>query len=83
MLFKCKVCSEKDKRITELNSQIEFLRKMLGETASTGTNPSPVSLEADGILSGQQHIIQIDEPQEEATEEEIDDEATRLLSGNY
>ena len=84
MWFKCSVCAEKDKRISDMRSEIEHLRKLLRpdvDQAALTMN----SLEADGILSGQQHIIEIPDQIKLKVKEQEDElsEASRILAGTY
>lgn len=81
-MFKCKVCAEKDRRIQDLKSQIETLKQLV--VPANDPNQVPiVHLEADGILSAQQHTVQVEEdfPETQNTEELA--ERDRLLSANY
>lgn len=78
MWGKCKVCAEKDRRILDLKDQISVLRRQLLPVNSS--NPTVTSLEMDGVMSGQQHIIEIPETAEEIAEAR---ERDRLLSGQY
>lgn len=84
MWFKCAVCAEKDKRVSDLHSEIAHLRKLLRPDVDQSALTLN-SLEADGILSGQQHIIEIpDEVKIKLKEQEEEaSEASRILAGTY
>ncbi len=82
-MFKCKRCSEKDLRITDLKEQISYLKNML----TPETNGVPTSLmEADAIMSGRQDVIELfanaptPSPDSEAG---IQSERDRLIAGTY
>lgn len=82
-MFKCKVCAEKDQRISDLKAQITHLQQLVTPTNSPDKIPA-LSLESDAILSGQQHVIRIDEaevPKDEA--DAVIAERDRILSANY
>jgi len=82
MLFTCKVCAEKDERIEDLKNQIQFLRAMLAPREDVSV--SAQQLEADAVLSAQQHIVNIPLTQEQLIQaEEERRERDRLLSGTY
>lgn len=74
MFFKCKICSAKDAHIASLRAQIEDLRRLT--IPENSVEPTVIQLESDGILSAQQHVIEVDDA-------EIAAERDRLLSGNY
>lgn len=75
MFGKCKACEEKDKRIADLKSQIDFLQ-LLSQPQEKIENKT-VHLEANAILSGhQEQIISYED-------EEVIAERERILSGNY
>lgn len=86
MFFSCKVCAEKDKRIEELHAQVKFLKSMLSSPSNPG-DVTAYALEADGILSAQQHILDVEIPDsEQFVSREADNELSerdKLLSGNY
>lgn len=78
MLFKCRVCAEKDKRIQDLLGQIADLRKLaIPDTSKI----SLVSLESDAVMSGHDEQIPIEIREDEALESSY--ERDRLLSGTY
>lgn len=88
MFGKCRVCAEKDKqigdkdsRIADLKAQIEDLRSLVLPKNTPGVIPL-VSLEADAIMSGKDEAIEIPDAQR-AELDEIQSEATRILSGTY
>lgn len=68
-MFKCRVCQEKDLRITELKEQIQFLKNQL--------NPPPkvqhYELQQDLLLEGGAN-------EEVTPEQEIDDKAEEVLN---
>lgn len=80
MIFKCRVCSEKDARIADLKAEIATLRELV--LPRDPFKISPIALEADAVLtpSNDSPIISDEEIQEA---EEIQSEATRLFAGNY
>lgn len=89
MLFKCKLCSEKDRRIDDLKAHIASLEALTIPKNDPFKLPI-IQYEADAILSGQQH--QTDVSESSATDliimdtpeaEEIRSERDRLLSGTY
>jgi hypothetical protein len=82
-MFKCKVCAEKDQRIADLKAHITQLSSLV--TPNNAPDEVPMrALEADAILSGQQHVIEIDD--QEVPEDNTDlviTERDRILSANY
>jgi hypothetical protein len=79
LMFKCKVCEEKDKRISDLHKQIEFLKQL----ASPSSQIPLINYEANNVLNGAGN----DEP-ELTAEEQVQlqkekEERDALLSGNY
>jgi len=80
-MFKCKVCSEKDKRIDDLQSQIAMLRAMV-TPPSTARDIPILQVEADAVLSGKQDPIGIPESQLLAWDQR-QSEAHRILAGTY
>jgi hypothetical protein len=81
MFGKCKVCAVHELRIADLKAQMEMLKGLVLPT-NTGNKPSAHQLEADGILSGQQHVIEVHEEEAKETFDELV-ERDRLLSGTY
>lgn len=82
-MFSCRTCREKDARIADLKEQIAMLRR-LALPDNNPHNPTAHALEADAILSGQQHVIEIDESELPDTEmDAITHERDRILSGTY
>lgn len=75
-MFKCKVCLEKDKRITELQEQVTYLREMTNPGRLTVTLPR-VHEEANRVLSN------VDMPVPTEMDLSIEEEATRILTGNF
>lgn len=85
MLFKCKVCAEKDARIQDLKQQIESLQSLVIPDNSLDKIPAN-HLEADGVLSGMQHTITVPGAEdlfEPSTIQEERSERDRILSGTY
>jgi hypothetical protein len=87
-MFKCKVCLEKDKRIADLKSQIDFYKTML----RPGENLSAVHLEANKILEGANEpiydmpVIEIEQSDSKDVRTErrvIEQEFNTIISGNY
>ena len=83
-MFSCKVCAEKEKRVSDLLSEIDFLRNLVRPSAPTDYTKLPtVSLEADAIISVADHQIENLSPEERLRQEEIASEASRVLNGTY
>lgn len=81
-MFRCKACPIHEQRIADLKEQIATLKQLVIPASSDVT---PIrSLEADAILSGQQHIIEIGESElpKDDTDAEIL-ERDRLFAGTY
>lgn len=68
-------------RISELKSQITDLKKLVFSSTSS-THIPLVSLEADAVLSQKDETIFISE-EEMARIQDVEAEASRILSGNY
>jgi len=80
-MFSCKTCPQKDERIADLKDQISFLRS---QVQPSGDQMTLGQLEADAILSGQQHIIEIrDDGSLVQSADDENSERDRILSGNY
>jgi len=85
-MFKCKVCAERALRVEDLQARVTFLEKWLTEPRK---EPAIEHLEADAILNATQHVIEIPENHETPpseypmSQQEIDAEAERLLTGAY
>jgi hypothetical protein len=84
-LFTCRVCREKDARISDLKEQIESLKQ---QVLSPNARSAPaLTFEADGVLSGQQHVIDLskDTPADENVAHYPDEqsERDRLFAGTY
>lgn len=88
-MFKCKVCSEKDKRLADLQAHIDLLTKWVMQPHK---EVLPEQHEADAILSATQHIIDIsDNPENHETPlsqyplsvQEIENERERIMNGTY
>lgn len=83
MFGKCKICLEKDVRISELKEQISFLRSI--------AYPKPysplVTLEANRILDGaNSEILEVDTSDNKDLQKEFEQAALEhdlILSGNY
>jgi hypothetical protein len=61
-MFKCKVCAEKEKRITGLESEIAFLRDFVRPKVPAGAREVlPEQLEADAVISASTDQLIIDE----------------------
>lgn len=62
-MFHCKVCAEKDRRISDLNlllkTQIDLLEKVIAPNYSKS-----VSYQADLALNGAGHDVEVEEPSE-------------------
>ncbi len=84
-MFKCKVCLEKDNRIKDLYSQIEFLKRMVSPSDyALPTINTEMNYTLDG--AGREEIIM---PEKEYTEDELKQyaadraEEQAILSGTY
>jgi len=78
-MFRCKVCAEKDARISDLKEEIKHLRNVL--------NPAPrvnkYEFEADNLLSGgNTERITIDEEAEQKENERLQREQDLIFSMN-
>ena len=79
-MFKCKICDEKDKRITDLKEEILHIRAIL--------NPPPrinrYEIEQDNLLNGgnSETIHPIDEESERLQSQAAQREADIIFSGN-
>jgi len=81
-MFKCKACECRQKTITVLEEQNEFLRSMLQPKPANELN----NIEADAMLSGHSEVIEIKTTSEQVEEAEISEELRErdlLLSGSY
>lgn len=81
-MFKCKVCIEKDARISELREQVKYFRSVL--------NPEPkvnkYEFEADNLLNGggtETITSVIDVEAEQKENDRIQREQDAIFSGNY
>lgn len=83
MFGPCKVCMEKDKRTQTLQSEVDFLRKLVRPNVSNSI--TAVELEADGVMSGQteQIVIQTHEEYDREEQARILAERDDLLNGTY
>lgn len=82
MFFKCRVCLEKDKRITELKEHMIYLKALM---PTTSADPLPYALEAQKILDGSMsEIIDITPPSKDKLKEMnyIKLEESKMLSGD-
>lgn len=81
MLFKCKVCQEKDKRIADLQKQINFMQRQLIPVHATAQD-----IEMNKMLEGASlPIIELKETTEDKAKEdlEVEREAVSIITGNY
>lgn len=83
MFFKCKVCEEKDKRISELKDNIKYLQNMLNPQAS-----NMVNVEANKMLDGSSlPVVEVElssSSEDKIKEDEkILREANAILTGEY
>ncbi len=84
MFGKCKVCAEKDKRISSLEDQVAFLRDLAHPRVDNENIPAS-NHEANGVLDALQEHITIETRADAAhnlSEEEIA-EREALLGGTY
>jgi hypothetical protein len=89
----CKVCAEKDKRVSSLETEIAFLRSLVRPDAPKDANRITADqLEADALFSGQTNEIIIDEQSRQLershTQLSAEDEAAlierdQILQGSY
>ena len=83
-MFSCKVCVEKDKRISSLEEQISFLRTLAHPPVNNRSIPDSV-VEANGLLDAYDQQIQIESYADETlrlSEEELR-ERQAILDGSY
>ena len=80
--WKCKCCREKDEQVSNLQSEIAFLRKLvLPEYINNNSNIPIAHLESDAIMSGRDEQIQI-ASHEMVDQQETQREAVSILAGN-
>lgn len=80
MMFGNKALIEQyERRISDLQAQIAMLHKLVLPQNSQGLIPL-IQLEQDAIMSGQDELILVKDAD---SAEEINSEASRLLSGQY
>jgi hypothetical protein len=92
-MFNCKVCAEKDKRVSNLESEITFLRAFIRPNVPRHSLENQAQdIEADAVLGGHTNQIVIDEksqyietylPRLSKEEEEIAAERDAVLNGTY
>jgi len=85
MFFKrpCKVCAEKDLRISDLHHQITMLSRLAIPSQAPGYLPL-VTLEANRVLDGDHVSVEDEAPQAVSDEmSEVIAERNRLLGGDY
>ena len=88
MLFKCRVCDEKDKRINDLKIQMHYWRGLASSTAGSNI-PTPTLLTDLALSNDSPNDIDIDTKileAEQAAAVELQSvlaEREALLSGNY
>lgn len=70
-MFSCKVCAEKDNRITELKHQISMLEKLVFPPRPT-QDITVAEIESDKLFEPESHPVSDD-----------DREAAALLTGSY
>lgn len=83
-MFRCRVCAEKDKRISSLEDQVAFLRDLTRPKVNNHIIPDN-NLEANGVLDALDRPIEIETYAEETqrlSEEELRERAA-LLGGSY
>lgn len=84
MFGSCKVCAEKEKRITAIEAEVLFLRSLVQPPVNNSHIPDAVQ-EANGILDVLDQPIQV-QTHSAATLEEAEAilrERDNILSGNY
>jgi hypothetical protein len=79
-MFRCKVCDEKEKRIHDLLSQVESLKKLVFPSTNSGRLPV-LEIEADSVLSASE--VPLTEDDETAPPHPLDVEANSILTGTY
>lgn len=81
-MFSCKVCIEKEKRISELKEQIAYFKEVLHPKDTAVRYIPSQSIEEDVILSGggQEEVVL---PQDQIESPEVLAEREAMLSGTY
>lgn len=81
-MFNCKVCLEKEKRISELKEQISYFKEVLHPKDTRVTYVPPQSAEEDVLLAGggQEEVTL---PQDQIESAEVLAEREAMLSGTY
>lgn len=92
-MFKCRVCVEKDKRVSTLESEISFLRAIVHPPVPNHSLENEAQLiEADAVIGGHSTQIQISEksqfldsylPRLSKEEQDAAIERDALLNGSY
>lgn len=82
MFGPCKCCLEKASRISDLQQEVSFLRKLVRPEPVSNSTLSLIQLEQDAILSGTGDLIQIS-PEDLDTADAILREQDALLTANY
>lgn len=85
-MFSCKVCAEKDRRISDLNKQIEFLKRLSQPGIALPILEREIDYAMDG--AGREELPAIPSepeltPEEQEKRDRIDRERDAILSGNY
>ena len=84
MFGRCKVCAANEARIADLKSEIEYLRRLTVPSKASNTLTLE-ELESNAIMDGKTEAIMVERKAspDEPSQEDIDSEAQRLLSGTY
>ena len=84
MFGPCKVCAEKDKRVSSLESEIAFLRN-LARPSVNNNHISAIEYEADGVVSGMTDQIELQTHSQLREEEDelVIAERDAILNGTY
>lgn len=80
-MWKCKVCSEKDVRISDLKAQVEYFKSIVHPTPETRKYEMEEALEQDMVLDGGGKE-EIDLEAEAKENQRIQQETDFIFSGN-
>ena len=83
-LWACKSCQCKDAMIVHLEKEVEYLREIVRPRSTRNDTIPLIDLERDAVMSGQEEIIEVRQSADpRMSQDEIDAEASRILSGAY
>lgn len=84
MFGRCKICAEKDARISDLKEALnKFTALMSPPRSPMPLHASDVEVEADLLLSGKDEVLNPYTPEELKQMQDEADEASSLLAGTY